>query len=321
MAVDTQTQAVLDQMAQAGGLDFASMTPQQAREAAAARMVPVPAEPVHRREDRTVPGPAGDIPVRVYSRAGSGPFACFVYFHGGGWVLGGGLDNHDALCSAITNRATCVTVSVDYRLAPEAKFPSPAEECYAVTRWVADHAGEFNVDPRRIAVGGDSAGGNLAAAVALMARDRGAPSICFQLLAYPCLDRRFDTASYVDNGKDYLLTKDAMVWFWDHYLSSDADADNPYACPLRSADLSGLPPALVMTAEYDPLRDEGEAYARALSDAGVKADLKRYEGAIHGFLSMFTVLDIGMVAVREASMKLREAFMAAMGSQAKVGLG
>src|ERR1700722_11879697 len=270
MAPDPQTQAILDQLAQAGGLNFASMSAEEARAATAAMMAPAPAEAVFHKEDRMVPGPGGDIPIRIYSRRGSGPFGCFVYFHGGGWVLGGGLDNQDALCSTITNRASCTTISVDYRLAPEAKFPAAAEDCYAATKWIADHAAELNIDPRRLAVGGDSAGGNLAAVVSLMARDRGGPAICFQLLAYPVVDFNFDTPSYGENGDGYLLTKDAMEWFWGHYLGAPSDGDNPYASPLRDPDLSGLPPALVMTAEFDPPRDEGEAYARALTAAGVK---------------------------------------------------
>ena len=311
MPLDDESRRVLDQLAAIGGFDYVSMTPQELRAAGVARRPAIPAETVQKIEDRAIPGPNGDIPVRIYTHSGAAPLGCLVWFHGGGWVLGD-LEGVHALCAAITNRAACVTVSVDYRLAPEHKFPVPFEDCYAVTAWVAAHAAELNVDPRRIAVGGDSAGGNLAAAVCLAARDRGGPGICFQLLAYPVIDHRFDTPSYADNAEGYLLTKEMMVWFWDCYLRSATDGKNPYASPLRAEDLGRLPRGMIMTAEYDPLRDEGAAFANRLRDAGVEVTLRRYDGTIHGFLGMFPVLKAGQLGLHEATLALREAFRLAV---------
>jgi len=241
-----------------------------------------PPVPVAMVENRKIPGPAGDIPVRIYAPENTSPTPALVYFHGGGWVIGT-LDTHDPICRHLTKETGAVVVSVDYRLAPEHKFPAGPEDCYAATCWVADHAAELGIDAKRIAVGGDSAGGNLAAVVSLMARDRGKPKIGFPLLVYPVTDHSYDTASYRENAKDLLLEKDSMVWFWNHYLASPADGENPYASPLRAKDLKGLPPAMVVTAEFDPLRDEGEAYAKRLREAGVPVKHKRYDGVIHGF--------------------------------------
>jgi acetyl esterase len=257
--------------------------------------------------DRRIPGPAGDIPVRVYTPNGTAPFPLLVYFHGGGWVLGG-IDTHDGTCRSLANGAGCVVVSVDYRLAPEHRYPAAAEDCCAATQWAAAHAAELGADARRVAVGGDSAGGNLAAVVALMARDRGGPALVLQLLIYPATDARFDTASYRDNADGYLLTAADMRWFWDHYLGDSGRGAEPYASPLRAADLSGLPPALVITAEFDPLRDEGEAYAKRLEDAGVASRLSRYDGMIHGFFGMGQMIDRANAAVGEACANLKLAY-------------
>jgi acetyl esterase len=197
---------------------------------------------------------------------------------------------------------------VDYRLAPETKFPGPVEDCYAATQWVAQNAGSIDAEAGKIAVGGDSAGGNLAAAISLMSRDRGGPSLVFQLLVYPVTDRNFTTKSYIDNAEGYQLTRDGMGWYWDHYLKEDADAANPYAAPLQARNLSGLPPALVITAEYDPLRDEGEAYGQRLEAAGVSTVCTRYDGMIHGFFGMAAAIDKGRQAVEQASSSLQAAF-------------
>ncbi|MGH2601133.1 MAG: alpha/beta hydrolase [Dehalococcoidia bacterium] len=308
MAVDPQVQALLDQMAAAGAPPMDTLSPEEAR----AMMLEMRAlagepEPVAKVEDRTVPGPAGDIPVRVYTPEGSGPFPVLVYFHGGGWVIGS-IETSDGPCRQLTNEAGCVVVSVEYRLAPEHKFPAAPEDCYAVTRYVAERAAEFNADPGRLAVGGDSAGGNLAAVVALMARDRGGPAIVEQMLIYPVTDLDFNTPSYTENEEGFLLTKRSMVWFWDHYLPSEADGQNAYASPLRAADLSGLPPAFVATCELDPLRDEGESYAARLREAGVGVTAKRYEGLIHGAFQMCSVLDQGKTMMTDATAGLRRAF-------------
>jgi acetyl esterase len=247
--------------------------------------------------------------VRIYIPAGCGPFPVLVWFHGGGWVVGD-LETADGTARRLTAQAGCVVVSVDYRLAPEARFPAAPEDCYAAAQWVAGNAESINADPGRIAVGGDSSGGNLAAVVSLMARDRGGPSLAFQLLVYPVTARDFDTGSYQQNGEGFALTTDAMKWYWDLYLRDDADASDQHAAPLLAKDLSGLPPALVITAEFDPLRDEGEAYARRLQAAGVTATQSRYDGMIHGFFGMPAFLDQGRRAVAEASAALKVAFSA-----------
>jgi acetyl esterase len=232
-----------------------------------------------------------------------------VWFHGGGWVVGD-LETADPTARHLTAGATCVVISVDYRLAPETKFPGAADDCYAATVWAAQQAPRLNGDPSKIAVGGDSAGGNLAAAVALMARERGGLSLAFQLLVYPVTARDFDMPSYRQNAEGYGLTLDAMRWYWDHYLQHPDDASNPYAAPLVAENLKGLPPALVITAECDPLRDEGEAFAKRLQAAGVPTTYSRYNGMIHGFFGMAAVLDKGKQAVAEACAALQHAFAA-----------
>jgi acetyl esterase len=229
-----------------------------------------------------------------------------VFFHGGGWVIGS-LESHDNLCRALANRAQAIVIAVDYRLAPEHRFPAAAEDCYAVACHVAEHGADYGVDAARLAVAGDSAGGNLSAVVALMARDRGAPRLRHQVLIYPVTDPDFERASYRDNADGYLLTRDAMKWFWGHYVPDAARRTEPYAAPQRAEKLGGVAPATVITAEFDPLRDEGEAYAARLRDAGVPATLTRYEGQIHGFVSMFEVFDRGRAAVEQVGAALRDA--------------
>ena len=239
--------------------------------------------------------------MRIYTPAGAGTFPALVWFHGGGWVVGT-LDMADGTSRHLCVGADCVVISVDYRLAPEAKFPAAAEDCYAATKWVAENASSINVDPYRIAVGGDSAGGNLAAVVSLMVRDRGGPTLAFQLMVYPVTDRNFRTDSYRQNAEGYLLTREGMVWYWEHYLREPSDAVNPYAAPMQAKDLKGLPPALVITAEFDPLRDEGEAYAKRLEAAGVRTICTRYDGMVHGMSDM---VDKAKGAITQASTALR----------------
>jgi acetyl esterase len=310
MPLDQQTKALMDAM-QAGGmaLEFEKMSPVQARQAMdqMGAMTRGTAEPVAKVEDRSIPGPESQIPVRIYVPEGTPPFPVLVFYHGGGWVIGN-LDSHDALCRGLTNAVGCVTVSVDYRLAPEAKFPAAAEDCYVATRWVAENAAALGCDARRLAVGGDSAGGNLAAVVPLMARDRGGPAIAFQALLYPVTDGSMETGSYHELADGFFLTKGAMAWFWDHYARNDADRSHPYAAPINATDLRGLPPALVITAEFDPLRDEGEAYAAKLLAAGVPVTCTRYDGTIHGFVSMAEQLDQGKKAVAQTVVALKTAF-------------
>jgi acetyl esterase len=262
---------------------------------------------VARVEDRMIAAPSGhEIPVRVYwpEPAGDSAPPVVVFFHGGGWVLCG-LDSHDQTCRATTREAGVVTVSVDYRLAPEHVFPAAAEDAYAATCWVADQAGQLGGDSRRLAVAGDSAGGNLAAATALMARDRGGPAIAFQLLVYPVLDHRRDTPSHRENAQGFFLTEDHMRWYWQQYLGADGDGSHPYASPVLADDLTGLPPAHIVTAECDPLRDEGEAYGRRLREAGVAVDVCRYDGMFHGFFGMRDVLPAANRAEEAAFAALR----------------
>ena len=213
----------------------------------------------------------------------------------------------DSLCRSLANASGCMVASVDYRLAPEHKFPAAVEDAYSATKWIADNATDVNVDSRRIAVAGDSAGGNLAAAVSLMARDRGGPRILYQLLICPVTNHAFDTASYSENGEGYWLTKEDMKWFWNHYLRTDQDGKNPYASPLLAENLTSLPPAFVITAEFDPLRDEGEAYAARLRKSGVPVKMTRYSGTIHGFINIADLRQ-SRVAIDEAAAELRGAF-------------
>jgi acetyl esterase len=228
-----------------------------------------------------------------------------VFFHGGGFVLGG-LDMSDRTCRALANGSGCVIVSVDYRLAPEHTFPAAADDAFAATSHVAEHAADFGIDPALIAVGGDSAGGNLAVVVALRARDSGGPALAFQLLVYPWVDLTDESPSVREYGADHFLTADAMAWFADHYTPVPIDRRQPWVSPAR-ANLAGLPPALVVTAECDPLRDQGEAFVQRLNDAGVKATGKRYDGMIHVFFSLGGIVDGGRQAVADAAAALKAA--------------
>jgi len=307
MAVDPQVRTLLDQMIALGGPPLEQMEVAEARRLIVAMAgLQTLHEEVARIENRRIPGPAGEIPIRIYTPARVLTTGVLVYFHGGGWVIGN-IESVDGICRALANGAGCVVVSVEYRLAPEHRFPAAAEDVYAATRWIAANAASLGADPARVAVAGDSAGGNLSAVTALIARDRGGPALVQQVLIYPVTDANFETASYRDNATDYLLTKDAMLWFWNHYAPNAADRANPFAAPLRAADLSGLPPALVITAEYDPLRDEGEAYAARLRAAGVPTELTRYPGMIHGFFGMTRILDQARSAVAQVSDTLRRA--------------
>jgi acetyl esterase len=307
MPLDPQCLLLIDQLA-AFDLDWTTLEPARVRALFAAQPSP-PGPAVAQVLDRSLPGPGGPLPVRVYRPAGAGsaPLPALVYFHGGGFVLCN-LDSHDGACRGLANAAGCAVVSVDYRLAPEHRFPAAPEDCYAATRFVAENAAALGLDPRRLAIGGDSAGGNLTAVVALMARDRGGPPLRFQLLIYPVTDCNFETRSYRENAEGYFLTAKQMRWFWEHYLSEPGEAALPYASPLRAEKLGGLPPALVITAEYDPLRDEGEAWAARLREAGVPVTLSRYDGMIHGFFSMAHVVDRARDAQAEAGAALRAAF-------------
>ncbi len=307
MPVHPQVQAILDQFEAQGLPPFDEMGVTQARVVALGfRDLQGEPENVGEIRDILVPGPAGRLPVRVYHPSPGRPAPLVIYFHGGGWVIGD-IEAVDKPCRALANASGCVVASVNYRLSPETKFPGPVEDCFAATRWLAEHAGEFGADGRRLAVSGDSAGGNLAAAVSLMARDRGGPAIAYQALIYPVTApaRGTEFASYRDNAEGYLLTRGNMEWFWDHYLASPEDENNPYASPLRASDLSRLPPAMVVTAEFDPLRDEGLAYAQRLRDAGVQVKASHYEGMTHAFFWMAGVVDRGRELTVELGTELR----------------
>ena len=309
MSLDPQLAPVIKDL-DAGFPAVHTMTGAQARDVIRSRYVPVPQpEPVAEVRDRTIPGPGGDIPVRIYRPAGSN-LPILVYAHGGGFVFCD-LDSHDGLCRDIANRVPVVVVSVDYRLAPEHRWPAAADDFYAATQWVADNAASLGGDPARIAVGGDSAGGNLAAVTALMARDRGGPTLAAQLLLYPVLAADFDTESYRRFGDGYYNPKPAMQWYWDQYVPVKADRVHPYAVPLHG-EMHDLPPAVVVIAGHDPLRDEALAYAAELDAAGVRVVRAQFDGAIHGFMTMPS-LGIAQEARRRASEELNMALRSARG--------
>ncbi|MUM18107.1 alpha/beta hydrolase [Mycobacterium sp. CBMA271] len=294
MTLDSQIAALLPALNE-GFPRVEMMTGAKARAAIRARYVP-PADPVPVRSvtDEAASGPGGEIPIRVYRPQAPGPLPTIVFAHGGGFVFCD-MDSHDGLCRLLANQMPAVIVSVDYRRAPEHRWPAAAEDMFLATCWAVRNVRSLGGDPKRVIVCGDSAGGNLAAVTALMARDMGGPSIAAQILIYPVLDADFDTHSYREYGKGYYNTRAAMQWYWDQYLPDSALRTHPYAAPLR-ADLANLAPAVVVTARYDPPCTEGEAYASALKEAGVQVRYRRYDNAIHGFLTMAS-LDLAGVAI------------------------
>jgi acetyl esterase len=313
MPVDPNVKLMLDAMASANMNPFEdnilAKSAADLRTALSANRVPAPEVPIARFEDRIMVAADGvSVPVRVYwPSTDDAKRPAIVYYHGGGWVIGG-LDTHDGSARALANSTDAIVVFIDYRLAPEAQFPTPAEDCYDGLLWTVEHADELVIDVTRLAVAGDSAGGNLAAVVALMARDRQGPALRYQLLVYPCTDMdpsRWPSMSENKNG--YFLTTDSMVWFYDQYVPNAADRTNPYASPIYSSDLSNLPPAFVITAEFDPLRDEGEAYGKALAAAGVATEIERYDGMIHGFFGMTAMFEQSRTAHAVAAAKVKAA--------------
>jgi acetyl esterase len=307
VALAPEIRALLERQAAAGRPPLERQSVAEARafhvgDAAALNGEPVAVAAV---DDRRIPGPAGELPVRVYTPEGEAPFPIVVYFHGGGWVVGT-LDSYDRLCRALAAATPAVVVSVDYRLAPEHRWPAAVEDAYAATLWASRNAAELGGAQHRLAVAGDSAGGNLAAAVALGARDRGGPAIAFQLLVYPVLDVAGDTASWREYADGHYLTAAGMRWYWDHYLGP-ADGLAPDASPLRAAFARELPPALVVGAEHDILRDEGEAYAARLAEAGVDARAIRVTGMVHGFFRWRSVTPAADTALQESAAALRAA--------------
>ena len=301
-----EARAVLAALETAGGPPLESMAPAEARQAAIDGLKDVAgdSEPVARVEDIRIPGPGGDIPARVYTPEGQAPFPALVYFHGGGWVVCD-LDTHDKVCRSIARAAAAVVIAVDYRLGPEHKFPAAVEDAHAATKWVAANASRFGIDPDRIAVGGDSAGGNLSAVVSLRSRAAG-PPLALQVLVYPVTNlASFGTPSYQEFAEGYHLSRSEMEWFRDCYLARAADAQSPDASPLLAGDLAGVPPALVITAECDVLRDEGEAYAERLREAGIPVTCTRYDGMIHPFFSMPGAIRDGRKAIQQVAAAVR----------------
>ncbi len=311
-----QARALIESLEARGVPAFHTLSPADSRRLYRDRRLAVQPDPPEVAQVRSLsaPGPSGVIPLRLYRPLRSSPMATaalpvLIYFHGGGWVIGD-LDTHDTLCRELANGAGIAVISVDYRLGPEHRFPAAVDDCIAATRWVRDQAGALDLDAQRIAVGGDSAGGNLAAVVALHARDAGDSPLAYQLLIYPATDMRRIAPSHTRNGQGYLLTRDTMAYFQDHYITDPAHVPDWRASPLLHPNLRNLPPALVLTAGYDPLRDEGIAYAQELSLAGNRATHIGFERQIHGFILMGRVIDEANEAVAICAAQLRRALAA-----------
>ena len=309
MPLNAQIRELLERYRASGVRPTHELSPEEARANLKRRRAMAAAAPIEMASvaDQAVAGPGGDLRLRIYRPVADEVLPIVLYMHGGGWVTGD-LDTQDFHCRLFASGAQCVVVSVDYRLAPEHKFPAAADDSFFALKWAAENAPSFGGDPSRIALVGPSAGGNLAAVVAQMARDRGGPRMHFQMLIYPITDHSYDRASYRENERGYLLETADMQWYWRQYLADPRDALDPYASPLRASDLSGLPPAYVITAEYDPLRDEGEEYADRLGAAGVPVTKKRHDGLIHGFFGMTAEVPAADAAVKDAVLALADAF-------------
>ena len=310
MGLDAEVKAFIDAQAEAAAADppppFSEQTPEFVRGNYLAMAEALgPGEDVA-TTDGTLPGPAGDIRYRLYRPEGEGPLPMLVYYHGGGWVAGD-LETHDHLCRMLCAGSGCLVISIDYRLAPEHRFPAAVDDSVAAYEWVVENAASLGGDPARIAVGGDSAGGNLAAVVCLVERDSGGRQPDFQLLIYPGTDMTMSQPSIEENAEGYLLVKEQMVWFNDHYVPDPQDRLDPRASPLHAVSHEGLAPALVISAEFDPLRDESTAYVEKLRAAGVPAELSEYKGAIHAFVQFAPMMSIGQRAADEACAALRSA--------------
>ena len=307
--LDPGVRLFLDKVAAEDGAPLETLPPAEARKSAAEWLETHAGEPerVASIENLRIPGPEGEIPIRIYTPEAEAPRPAMVYFHGGGWVVCD-LDTHDVVCRAIARRARAVVVAVDYRLGPEHKFPAAVTDSYAATEWVAANAERMGIDPKRISVGGDSAGGNLGTVVSLMSRERNGPPIALQALVYPVTDlSSFETGSYREFAEGHQLSRILMEWFRGHYLASPEDGSHPYASPLLVQDLRCLPPALVITAECDPLRDEGEAYAKRLESAGVEVRCTRYAGMIHPFFSLSGAIPRALDAIQQVADAVRMA--------------
>jgi acetyl esterase len=310
MPLDPQAKALLDQLAAMPSSPLHTMTPAEARAGLELFGKAFDAQdlPIGRTEDRKIPGPVGDLAIRIYTpiAAGGAALPGLVFFHGGGFVIGS-LDTHDPLCRQLANESGARVISVDYRLAPENKFPAAIEDGFAALKYIEANAMDLEIDPNRIAVGGDSAGGNLAAVCALMARDAGSPRLVHQMLLYPMTDCDIETASRAEFAAGHFLTREVMDWFGAHYVSSADDQKDYRASPLRAPAHHGLPPALIVTAGHDPLRDEGRLYAEKLEAAGVPVIHRDYPGQIHMFMGMTGVIDEGRAAIKAAAADLKAA--------------
>jgi len=307
--LDAEVKALLDGMAAQETPKISEQTPEMARAmyVAMAGMLDPTDLPIGKVEDSTFPGPAGDVPIRVYTPTGaSGTLPLLLFFHGGGFVIGD-LDTHDALCRSFAEGAKAKVIAVHYRLAPEAPFPAAVEDCAAALDWVVANAGSLGIDAARIAVAGDSAGGNLSAVVSQIARDKGGPALKLQLLIYPATDARRGYPSYEENGVGYFLENETIDWFFSHYVPGGTEATDPRFSPLLASSHEGLAPAYIITAGYDPLRDEGKAYAEKLEAAGVPVTYVNYEGTIHGFFNMQAVSGLSREAVAAATAALAKA--------------
>jgi acetyl esterase len=311
--IEQNTHAFLENLQKAGGPPIYKLSPEQARTVLSSLQAGhIKRSPTAKIEDRKIPGgPTGEISIRILRPENSDmkKLPVIMYFHGGGWVLGG-MDTHDRLVRELANDANAAIVFVNYTPSPEAKYPIPIEQAYAATKWVAENGQTINVDPSRLAVAGDSVGGNMAIAVTMLAKKRGGePKINFQLLFYPVTDSNFDTASYNAYQDGYWLTREAMKWFWDNYTSDQTNRREPTVSPLQASveDLKGLPPALIINGEFDVLRDEGEAYAHKLIDAGVEVRAVRYHGTIHDFVMLNPISETPAArgAIKQASNILR----------------
>ena len=321
MSLDPQVQVLLDLAKKAALPEVWQLTPDQGREQYLTRVNKLKFnDTILRTEDRRIPGPGSDIAIRIYTPREQKPsekMPILIWYHGGGFVIGS-LDTHDSACRMLANQADCLVVSVDYRLAPEYKFPAGVEDCQAAMKWVALHAVEFGGDPTCIAVGGDSAGANLATVMAILARDAAHPKLVFQLLVYPCVAPEPETGSHHKFKEGYVLSRNSITWFYKQYLRTGKDTKDFRFAPLIHDDLSSLPPSLILVAGYDPLRDEGIEYARRLIEAGNRVRLTNYEGMVHGFFLMGGALDAARRAVAESAAALREGFDNARGIDRKL---
>ncbi len=315
--VEPHMQKVLDALTALGGKPIETLTPDEARkqptpadavlkvmQAGGKSTVP---DPAVSKRSMTIPGPRGDIPIHIFTPQGKGPFPVMVYYHGGGFVIAD-TKTYESSPRALAKGAQAIMVAVDYHQAPEYKFPAAADDAYAAYTWVLQHAAGINGDPKRVAVGGESAGGNLATVVAMMAHDKKATMPLHQLLVYPVVNNDFNTPSYQQNAQAKPLNKPMMEWFFKHYSATLNDANNPYAVPMKAASLKGMPPTTIIAAEIDPLTSEGKDYAARLKRDGVKVTYKEYTGVTHEFFGMGAVVPKALEAEQLASDELKKAF-------------